>query len=92
MSRQMVIARASGGEPLLRVLVKIGEKVVYLANPDLFDAVVSGKSSAVGFPPIDVYDFDKSAFIELQDRWHEAQLDQPELWKPLKRFNSTVFD
>ncbi len=49
---QTVLARASGGKPIMRIVMGVGERVVYLANPERIDAVTAGQSDPVGFPGI----------------------------------------
>jgi hypothetical protein len=46
----LVLAMASGGKPIKRIMMGIGERVFYLANPDLIAAVEAGESDPVGFP------------------------------------------
>jgi hypothetical protein len=84
MDGRFVIVRAFGGEPLRRVVVNIGERLIYIANPDLLERVNSGESSAVGFPPDDVFDFDDKAFSALRSEWNEK--GHTKLWSSLRRF------
>jgi hypothetical protein len=86
MDGRFVIVRAFGGEPLKRVVVNIGEKLVYIANPDLLSRVQSGESSAVGFPPNDVYIYEDIAFSRLASEWGET--GQTKSWNLLKRLQS----
>jgi hypothetical protein len=86
-ARETVIARAFRGEPLKRVAVDFGEKVIYLANPELLKAVEVGDSAAVGFPAEHVYVFDKSVFYELEAEWNETGATTRSVWEKLERFH-----
>jgi hypothetical protein len=52
---RLAIARAFGEEPLERAVVDVGDKLVYLANPDLLSLVNSGESSQSGSPRRHIY-------------------------------------
>jgi hypothetical protein len=41
---EIVLAKASRGEPIERILVDVGERVFYLANPERIAAVRCGDS------------------------------------------------
>ncbi len=69
MDGRFVIVRDFEGKPLRRVVVKVGERVIYVANPDALQRVNSGESSAVGFPPEDVYVYDEIEFSKLALEW-----------------------
>lgn len=45
-----VIARADRGEPLERIAMETGRRVVYLANPARIAAVEVGDGHPIGFP------------------------------------------
>ena len=78
-----VIARAHGGEPLERVAMKTGRRVVYLANPTRIEAVMAGQSNPVGFPTEDVFEFDEDVFAVLADQWARQRATDPATWQRL---------
>lgn len=82
-----VIARAHQGEPLERIALETGRRVVYLANPARIDAVLAGESNAVGFPKEDVFEFDEAAFAALADQWARQLATDPATWQKLKRYD-----
>lgn len=69
MDGRLAIVRDFEGKPLRRVVVNIGERLVYVANPELLERVRSGESSPVGFPPEDVYVYDDITFSKLTLEW-----------------------
>jgi|GEM_PF-4755936 len=60
MSDEFVVVRSAEGQLLKRVVVKTTEALVYVANPDLLEAVKHGKSHAIGFPRNCVYPIDNA--------------------------------
>jgi hypothetical protein len=87
MARETVIVRAFRGEPLKRVAMDFGERLIYLANPELLKAVEAGDSAAVGFPIEDVYVFDKSVLYELETEWNETGATTNSVWRKLEKFH-----
>jgi hypothetical protein len=43
MHKKRAIVRASGGEPLERIMIERGRRVIYLANPQRINAVLFGR-------------------------------------------------
>jgi hypothetical protein len=80
---EIVLARASGGKPHKRIIVDIGERVFYLANPDRIVAVEAGESDPIGFPREDVFEFDDEAFAALVEQWERQRATDPATWKGL---------
>ena len=85
MARDRVMARAYEGEPLERVVVGVGERVIYLARPDLTEATMA-TGGGVGFPREDVFYFDEAAFAALTDQWARQRATDPATWRSLTRF------
>ncbi len=83
-----VIVRAFEGEPLQRVVVSIGERLVYVASPELIPSVTAGNSEPVGFPKEDVFEFEREVFDTLRAAWAmgHRQPGSPELWGRLRRY------
>ncbi len=69
MDYPQVLAKAAGGEPLLRVMIEATDRVAYLANPTSLDAVARGESDPVGFPLIDVFDPTPGLYNDLREFW-----------------------
>jgi hypothetical protein len=82
----LVLAMASGGKPIKRIMMGIGERVFYLANPDLITAVEAGESDPVGFPQEDVFEFDEE-FAALADQWARQRATDPATWRKLRRYD-----
>jgi hypothetical protein len=82
----LVLAKASRGEPIKRILIDVGERVFYLANPERIDAVRCGESNAVGFPMEDVYEFDEGVFSTLVEQWARQRETDPAIWRKLKPY------
>jgi hypothetical protein len=90
MSYPVVLARASRGEPLTRIAVGSGKKLIYLVNPTRLDALEAGNTSPVGFPREDVFQFDEDLARRLGDQWKRKGRTTDLLWQEalLLRFNS----
>ena len=87
MPESLVIARGYRGEPLKRVAICAENGLIYVANPDYVYAVKAGDSFPVGFPPEDVFVFEKAAFLALRAAWGLTQQEPPPaMWHPLRRF------
>lgn len=86
MIRTLVIARAYGGEPIKRVAMGVGPRVVYLANPDRVAAVESGTSAPVGFPEEDVFQFEENIYRRLTAQWAAHPNLMREAWSALEPF------
>jgi hypothetical protein len=84
--KQVVLAMASGGRPLRRMLVEIGDRVFYLANPERIGAVEAGETDPVGFPQEDVFEFDEDVFAALADQWARQRATDPATWAQLRRY------
>jgi hypothetical protein len=84
MDGRLAIVRDFEGKPLARVVVNIGDRLVYVANPDLLERVQAGKSSAVGFPPEDVYVYDDITFSKMSSEWEAT--GRASQWNALKIF------
>jgi hypothetical protein len=83
---RIVLAMASGGEPLRRMLLEVGERVFYLANPDRIGAVEAGETDPVGFPQEDVFEFNEDIFAALADQWARSGATDPATWQQLRRY------
>lgn len=82
----LVLARASQGEPIKRMLIEVGERVLYLANPARIAAVEAGESDPVGYPPEDVFEFDEAVYAALVEQWARQRVTSPATWRQLKRY------
>jgi hypothetical protein len=80
MQMQKVLVRAFGGEPLDRVVVEHGERVIFLAHPGRIAAVQAGDSYPVGFPREDVFVFDAALYERLKYQWDSQGLTESALW------------
>jgi hypothetical protein len=85
---QLVLARASGGKPLERMLMGIGERVFYLANPERIAAVEAGETDPVGYPQEDVFEFDEAVFADLSDQWARKRATEPATWQRLRSYSA----
>jgi hypothetical protein len=66
----LVIARAFDGRPLKREVIRRGNGRLYLANPDLLQALESGDSHPVGFPAKDVFAYKTDIYENLLALWN----------------------
>lgn len=80
---EVVVAMASGGKPLKRMLMGIGDRVFYLANPDRIAAVEAGETDPVGFPQEDVFELDEDVFAVLAEQWARQRATDPATWRRL---------
>jgi hypothetical protein len=81
-----VLAIASGGKPLKRMLIGVGDRVFYLANPERIAAVEAGETEPIGFPQEDVFQFDEDVFAALADQWARQRETDPAIWRKLKPY------
>ena len=72
MDGRIVVVCAFEGEPLRRIVVNIGERLVYVANPERINTIQRGKSSPVGLSPDNVYTFDAQGYSALTAEWRET--------------------
>jgi hypothetical protein len=86
----LVVAMASGGKPIKRILMGIGERVFYLANPDRIASVQAGETDPVGFPQEDVFDFDEAVFADLSEQWARKRATEPATWHRLKSYSAAL--
>jgi hypothetical protein len=86
--RDLVLAMASGGKPVKRILMGIGDRVFYLANPDRIASVEAGETDPVGFPQEDVFEFDEVVFADLCDQWARHRATEPATWQRLKSYSA----
>jgi hypothetical protein len=69
------------------MLMSIGDRVFYLANPERIAAVEAGETEPVGFPQEDVFEFDEGVFAALADQWARQRATDPAIWAQLKRYD-----
>jgi len=79
--RDVVLARAYRGEPLMRIVMGTGERLIYLANEQEIGAVEQGLSDAVGFPAEDVFVFDPQLFSRLTNEWQATGQTTRQAWE-----------
>ncbi len=72
MSYPHVLARASGGEPLIRLAIEVENRLAYLLNPERIDAMHDGKVDPVGFPCNDIFELDDSLAAQLARAWKDG--------------------
>ncbi|GAA4819491.1 hypothetical protein GCM10023232_15430 [Sphingosinicella ginsenosidimutans] len=72
MSYPQVLARASGGQPLVRLAIEVENRLAYLLNPDRVEAMRDGKVDPVGFPCNDVFELDDTLAAELAGAWERG--------------------
>lgn len=61
-----VIAKAYGGAPLQREVVSSDERLVFVVNPSLVNAVANVESTAVGFRRETVFPYRDGLFADLR--------------------------
>jgi hypothetical protein len=83
---EVVLAMASGGMPVKRILMGIGDRVFYLANPERIAAVEAGETDPIGYPQEDVFEFDEGVFATLAEQWARQRATDPAIWRKLKRY------
>lgn len=86
MNGRLAIVRDFRGQPLQRVVVDVGQRLVWVANPMMLDRIQSGVSSAVGFPINDVYRFEKAIFLDMEEEWKQNECTNK--WADLKPFTA----
>jgi hypothetical protein len=84
----LVVAMASGGKPLKRILMGIGDRVFYLANPERIAAIEAGSTEPIGFPQEDVFELDEDVFAILAEQWARQRATDPETWGRLRRYSA----
>ncbi len=77
----IALVRAYKGEPLKRVVIECGKRVVYVANPNRMVEIASGQSYPVGFPYEDVFKFDSDLYARLSGEWESSGQTGPSLWR-----------
>jgi hypothetical protein len=88
MASDFVIARAMGGEPIKRVVIESGERVIYIAAPDKLAAVETGESEPVGFPKEDVFYYETNTYNTLRAQWDSNGKTDSAVWIGLRRYNA----
>lgn len=87
MEKPKIIARAYGGEPLLRMAGVQNRGLVYIKNPDSLD-----DDSFVGFPRQDVFAMDESIFEVLKQEWIEEGKTNQSTWAKLNRYGQDTLN
>lgn len=87
MQKKRVIVRASGGEPLERIVMGRGRRVIYLANPHRISAELSGETDPVGFPVEDVFAFNDQVYEALCLQWQKTQATKNADWEALRPYH-----
>lgn len=91
MSYPQVLARASEGEPLVRLAIEVENRLAYLLNPDRIDAMNEGKVDPVGFPCTDVFELDEGLVAQLCQAWNAGDRDALRgLWSRARPFRDCV--
>lgn len=86
MTGHFVLVRAWGGEPLKRVVISASRALVYAANPESLARIASGETDPVGFPVVDVFEFDEERFAALAVTWKTVQRTEPPQWEGLQPY------
>jgi len=84
MSYQFIIVRAYLGEPLRRVKIGSGDRVIFVASEESLERVRAGESVSIGFPKEDVFEFEDDAYSALKMQWGMTARTGAELWRRLK--------
>jgi hypothetical protein len=91
MSYPQVLARASGGEPLVRLAIEVENRLAYLLHPSRLDAMHDGKTDPVGFPCIDVFELDERLADELGSAWQAGDGERLRgLWSKARPFRDCL--
>ena len=91
MTYPQVLARASGGQPLIRLAIEVENRLAYLLNPARIEAMHAGKVDPVGFPCSDVFELDEVLAERLGRAWeHEDQSQLRVLWAKARPFKDCV--
>jgi hypothetical protein len=91
MSYPHVLARASGGEPLVRLAIEVENRLAYLLNPARLDAMIDGRTDPVGFPCYDVFELDEALARELNVAWRAGDQGQLRgLWSKARPFRDCL--
>lgn len=83
-----VIVRSHDGEPLKRVAVRAESGLVYVVNPALLPQFTAGTTHAVGFPAVDVYEFEERLFNRLHEHWETGVVRKD--WAAMRRYHSVA--
>ncbi len=77
MRGDLVIVRAYGGMPLIRLVWEEDERGVYITDDARFKLLVAGEASApsVGFPMEDVFKYDAELAATIRDLFENGELD-----------------
>jgi hypothetical protein len=81
-----LIVRDYKGDALERVLVEVANGLVYVANPDLVEAVNCGDSYPVGFPIEDAYLFDKTWLLSIRTKRGRVNQISKDDWGRLRPY------
>lgn len=84
--KELLIVRDFLGRPLKRSFCGAANGLVYVANPDLVEAVNSGESHPVGFPSDDAYLFENEAYSMLTKEWMLHGRIAEENWGRLRNY------
>lgn len=91
MSYPQVLARASGGQPLVRLAIEVENRLAYLLNPDRIDAMNEGRVDPVGFPCNDVFELDRVLADQLARAWEAGNAGKlGGLWRQARPFRDCV--
>jgi hypothetical protein len=82
-----VLARAYRSEPLRRIAIEAGDRVVYLANPEYLMEVEAGESDPVGYPREDVFEFDADLYMQLREQWEREGRTDDTLWRSARLYS-----
>lgn len=91
MSYPQVLARASEGQPLVRLAIEVENRLAYLLNPERIEAMHAGRVDPVGFPCSDIFEFEENLAHELSLAWGNADTIQlRQLWSKARPFLECV--
>ena len=86
MKTRDVLVRAVGGEPLHRVAVDAGERVVYITTHDGVPAVERGEREPTEFPKGDVFPYNSISYKELRAQWDAEGRTDSGIWRGLSQY------
>lgn len=79
MDGERVLVRADRLRPAVLLVVRPGDRVIYLSHPDRFGEA-KAKAGGIGFPREDVFRFDADLFARLESQWNREGRTSPSLW------------
>jgi hypothetical protein len=77
---EIVLVRAACGKPLVRHVILVQEKHIYLSREDLVGKVLLGHENAVAFPKSDIFQYDEEIYTRLHNLWPCTESKTDAVW------------